>query len=218
MAKSKVVNAKKPFRQEVNLYLPELRKEFDPLSLNMAAVACAVVAGFVLLLALIGFGGNMSMENDIAALEQQKQQLETTVTQLRQSAPKSRAEVIQKEVDALEERVAARGVVRRIITGQNLGNARGFSGHFHGFSRQIGQEVALSSFQLSRGGAHVELQGVTRKASAVPRFLELLQEEENFRGTTFGQLQMARQVNGRPSKELQFSLGRELATASEGGQ
>jgi Tfp pilus assembly protein PilN len=218
MATSKVINAQKPLRQEVNLYLPELRKAFDPLSLNMAAVACAVVAGFVLLLALIGFGSNMSLENDIAALEQQKQQLETTVIQLRQSAPKSRAGIIQKEVDALEAKVAARGVIRQIITGQNLGNSRGFSGHFHGFSRQIGREVALNSFQLSRGGAHVELQGVTRKASAVPRFLELLQEEENFRGTTFGQLQMARQVDGRSPQELQFSLGRELAAVSEGGR
>jgi Tfp pilus assembly protein PilN len=209
---------KAPFRQEVNLYLPELRPQFDPLSPKLAAAACGVVAVLMLLMAAASYWQIQAIEAQNLALQTQQQQLEKTVTDLRRSAPKSHAARIKLELDKLREDVASRQLIREIISGQNLGNAQGFSGHFHGFSRQVGRELALQRFYLSRGGAHVELQGVARKAAAVPRFVELLQGEASFKRATFGQLQIVQpQGTDTAREELEFRLGRKLASLGEEG-
>lgn len=203
-------------RQEVNLYLPELRKQFDPLSLNMALVANVAVVALLFFIGVLGWWQNSRTENQISVLTEQKNQLEQTVIKLRKTAPKSQAKTLLKEIALLEEKADARRVIRRIISGQNLGNAQGFSSHFYAFSRQIGSDLALHSFQLSHGGAHVEIQGFTREAVAVPRFVELLQGEENFQRVTFGQLRIARPSEVVSGKELRFSLGRPFGEDAEG--
>jgi Tfp pilus assembly protein PilN len=209
---------KAPFRQEVNLYLPELRPQFDPLSPKLAAAACGVVAVLMLLMAAASYWQIQVIETQNLALQTQQQQLEKTVTDLRRAAPKSHAARINLELEKLREDVASRQLIREIISGQNLGNAQGFSGHFHGFSRQVGRELALQRFYLSRGGAHVELQGVARKAAAVPRFVELLQGEAPFKRATFGQLQIVQPQGADTAREeLEFRLGRELASLGEEG-
>lgn len=192
-------------RQEINLYSPEFRQGFQPLS-SRRIVQCAV-ATFVVLMVVEGlttwrlFANREQLQNLVA----EQRAVSERLTQLKQNQVLSERPKLELEIKNLQAQVKRREELKSIIAGQNLGNSNGFSLLLEAMARQTIPDIALSQFRILLGGDYVELDGDTREPEAVPVYLQKLRGEDCFSRVRFGVLTIYRDEE---SGELKFSLGK----------
>ena len=192
-------------RQEINLYSLEFRQGFQPLSARRIA-QCAL-ATFVVLMLVEGFTTWRLFANrdQLQRLALEQQVVSQRLAQLKQTQALSQRPKLELEINNLQAQVARREELKSIIGGQSLGNAKGFSVLLEAMARQTIPNIALSEFRILLGGDYVELDGDTREAESVPRYLQKLRGEESFSHVRFGVLTISRDEH---SGVLKFSLGK----------
>ncbi len=190
--------------QQINLYLPELRPQRDWLSSRNAAWATLAFLVFVVIVQVIWHLRAHNLNEQIVERQQVVDEMQVRVNQL---MPK--AVVVNQSLDnvvtQLELAIANRQKVRRIISGQNMGNSRGFRGSMLTLARQSHTDIALDHFTFSRGGNYVQMHGSARNAEAVPLFLQRLKPEPAFSSARFGLLSVSSESTA--ADLLEFSLG-----------
>lgn len=198
--------------QQVNLYLPEFRPRREPiLALHMAVI----VGGFIVLLSLItgiGMWQNHSAAERVAAIKAQLDGFEAQVQELRAKQPKSKKAQWDKKIERLEEEVARRERIEKLIADQNLGNSVGFSQQLEAMARQHRDSLSIERFGLMEGGNYVELSGWARQADQVPLYIQRLREEESFEKVGFGVLTIEKSEQRRDA--MLFGLARPKGDAS----
>lgn len=190
---------------QVNLYLPELHPQQDRLNARNAAL---LVLAFVFVLALIQIALGMrasSIEADVESQRAAVADLQARVNKLRSASTATGSKSLDDTIARLELAIANREKVGRIISGQNVGNAQGFSASMHALARESRDDFALDHFTLTRGGSYVEMHGEARSAQAVPLYLQRLRNDPAFAQARFGLLSVSSEHGGAQTKE--FSLG-----------
>ena len=193
-------------RQEINLYGPEFRTQHQPLNGNQIL---RIGLGFFALLMLVElFVGWQWYSNQQAMAEQNRVYAEVNqrLTRLKQSQPLSQRPRLEAEIENLTQQIERREELRSIISGQNLGNSKGFAHFLQAMARQTVPDIALTDIRLLQGGNYIELDGRVRKPEAVPLYLHQLREESSFQNVRFGVLTIQRQTDD--GKGLKFSLGK----------
>ena len=201
-------------RQEINLYLPSLRPSRDPLQPILAGIYLLAALLILSVMAVVDVFQNRSLQQEIALLQTQQQQLQSEADAIKAQLPKSRAKQLDKAIEEMRLQVERRQRIKGLVDAQNLGNAQGFSSQMVGMARQLQPGLALQAFTLSDGGAQVGFAGQVREAATVPRYIEKLQSEAAFTASQFGVMNIARQED---SALLAFNLSPESQNATATG-
>jgi hypothetical protein len=206
--------------QQVNLYLPELRPRRDWPKWRDAVLVAAAFLALMLIVQVIwtlranAIGDQIDeREAALARMQARLDQLEPSVAVVNQS--------FDLGIAQLEIAIANREKVRRVISGQNVGNSKGFHANMLTLARESRRDIALDHFSFSRGGGFVEMHGSTRDAEAVPLYLQRLKAAPAFDLARFGLLSVSSQSASSKRSEaeaLEFSLGYDNVYKATGGE
>lgn len=184
--------------QLIDLYTADLRPVKEKLQAGSALALLAVV--LVVLAAAAGFVRyqNVQLTDQVAARQQQTQQLEQLVEQLTQEAESRQPD---PQVEAALARVNETLVRRQKLLAQVEGlmseDAPGFSAPLSALARQVPAGVWLTRIRLNAQNGDVGLSGRAQAGRLVPSYLEALGEEPAFQGKTFGAFRLERSEEGR---------------------
>lgn len=184
--------------QQVNLYTDELRPRREKLQAG-AALAVLVFALFVIAAAAgVVRYQESELQADTLALEQQNEQLRSSVEQLTNEVE---ARQPDPEVEAALERVTAT-LARRQRLLERVENliateTTGFSSPLAALARQVPQGLWLTRIRLDARQGDVGLTGRAQSGRLVPMYLEKLGDEPAFAGKTFGSFRLDREEDGR---------------------
>lgn len=197
-------------RQEINLYTIDFRRGNQPLSSGL--VVRATVGFFVLLMLFEAFTAwqLFSGRDQLEQLEAEQQLVAARLETLKASRPFSERASLVSKVEALRADLRRREELQSLISGQNLGNAIGFSAYMEAMARQASDDVSLTHIRLLNGGDYLELGGWTRRPEAVPLYLHKLRDEYSFQKVKFGVLgiKQEREKQDRAfGHRLRFTLG-----------
>lgn len=213
--------------QQVNLYDPALRRQFDPLTLSN------VVAVGVFLAVVVGVAGYTAksksdrLQGELTALAAQNKLLqEQTVVLGAKVANLKPDPMLQAELVKMRNQLAQRGEVIGVLQ-KSLGpQAVSFAEYLRALARQTPGNLWLTGFVASGDGGHMEIRGRMTDGSALPDYIRRLSGEKAFQGRAFAALQMQAETlppaqggdAGRPAqpagpRHLEFSLVPKAAEA-----
>lgn len=182
-------------RQEIDLYIAELRPRLDYLAPRYIALAALFIVVLTTIFSFVLKQSNNGLREVLAdkqasasALEVQKQALQKTI-------PSGDIEALEKDVDDLRSKLANRREIFRLISGKNTGNTEGFSGQLEALSRHSHADIRLESFLILDQGAQIMMTGDALSAALVPVYLEKLRSENAFSSTVFGAMKITRESN-----------------------
>lgn len=201
--------------QQINLYQAEFRPR--KVVFPAAGMLRAALLWLLGLAAIYGYGAWQlgKTRADMLQLEQRVQTIERRVEAQRQQEDggKSVAELTQQAA-AAEAKLQALNNAAAAVEAGAIGSDKGFSGHFHAFSRATVPGVWLIGFQIGTRGEIVKLSGRTLDSEGPARFLHGLREQTLFHGLQFSFLQIAKGGEGR---YLDFTLQAQLEQAKAAG-
>lgn len=191
--------------QQVNLYLPEFRPKRNPLNFTQALVILVVSTGLIALTSLWGAHSNAEFERKLQVERERLAEITKEVETLRAEASRNNQASLEERRAKLRSEILHRERILQLIERQNLGNAKGFSGHLEALARQSHEGLALAGFALKQGGNYVEMRGRVASAQRLPEYLQRLRQEPSFTQVGFGVIDLAKEPDdGGPG--LEFSL------------
>jgi len=189
--------------QQVNLYHDELKNKKIKYSAVMSLQLCLViVVGFS---ALSGFKSYQIQQQELALQEAKNTQAKLNAEKTKIEASRGKKDVVlAKKITGKTKELSNKQKVLNILNQDEFGNADGFSGLVGGLARQRLEGLWLTNLRFAGGGTDISLQGITSKASLLPKYLQRLSAEKAFAGMTFKNLKMNR--NKDKKQWLNFSL------------
>ncbi len=177
--------------QQVNLYLPEFRKQKHWLDAVRMVQMLALVAAVLVLMTGYGYWRVEQLRGEFAASEGQRQQAVAATADLRaRFGVQSEDPALLADIRLLEESLQAKEALLQFLSGRNLGNSGGFSEYLADLSRYHLQGLSLTRIDLVSGGASVRLAGQVLEAELVPLYLQYLSQGHSFAGMNFENLQI----------------------------
>ena len=177
--------------QQVNLLVDDLRPKRELLGARQALVGAAV---FTLLLAAYSIYGLVA----VSRIDDQRQGLAKQLSTLADANARARASINLVEEPGLAARVAdlrsqlvSRTVLVAALSGTTNGRSAGFAKHFDELAAHVQAGLWLTDIELSGGGGHIRLAGMTLDPVLVPRFLKELGQGEQFVGHRFDTFELA---------------------------
>ena len=198
-------------RQEIDLFIPELRPRLDYLAPRFIAAAALAIVVLTTLFSFVLKQSNSNLREVLADKQKAASSLEVQKQALQKTMPSGDIEVLENDVEKLRHKLANRREIFRLISGKNTGNIEGFSGQLEAISRHSNANIRLESFLILDQGAKIMMAGDAVNAALVPVYLENLRSEEAFSSTVFGAMKITRQ----PERSLvRFLLNEELDPSS----
>ena len=111
--------------------------------------------------------------------------------------------VLQATISKKEQEQANKQNVLQALSGKQFGNVKGFADQFVGLSRQHIEGVWLTGLHIHSGGTKMNLSGSTYAPENVPKYLQNLAQEADFRGLEFKTFLMERKDK---SSLINFSI------------
>lgn len=196
--------------QTVDFAGPLRRALYVPLSPRLMAQVAVGLAGLlvfasVVILSMNTFRGRGigTLEAEVAASSAQVAELEEQLNEHMDTS------AIETESNRLTRELQSKRELLSWITDPRLSNREGFAEQLRGLSRQDVEGVWLSKFALEHGGASVSLTGNALGAELVPRFLQRLADESEYKGREFDTFVLSRSEEN-PSV-IEFRVGRDAA-------
>ena len=179
--------------QQINLYENRLRPVRTLFSARNLALCFLLVFGVVLAGALLSHSLARQAEQALAA---QRAALKAAQDQLA-ALSKAQAErripaALQGELDQVRAVLGARRDALTVLDSGQLGSTTGFAPLFSGFARLASQDLWLTGFSVSHGGADIEIRGRMFDAARLPPYVQRLSAEPVFQGRRFAALTMLR--------------------------
>lgn len=193
-------------RQEINLYTLDFRRGDQTLSSRVVVRATLGLFVLLMLIELVTAWQLFNARDEAELLKQEEQVLASRLEKLKVSRPFSERRRLEAEVDRVRAEVHRREELKSLISGQNLGNAGGFSPYMEAMARQVNGDVSLTQIRLLNGGDYLELGGWARRPEAVPLYLNNLRDENSFQKVKFGVLGIKK--DSGLSHRLRFNLGK----------
>ena len=200
-------------KQQVNLYLPELRRQKDWLDFQGLLKS---VAGLAIVLVLVsGFQAwqlyRLDGELQVADAERESMLEQINAMVARMSATTADPE-LARMVSTMERELEARRAVLDFMENSAEGNTQGFSSYMADLSRAHLEGLRLSGFELVDSGNNVSLSGEISRADIVPLFLQRLGDQGSFRGKSFESVSI-----GSEQDRLLFRLATSAADRQTAG-
>lgn len=192
-------------QQQVNLYLPELRPRRDWMDAWHAAVLLGIFVGVLLIVQLFSVMRAAGLEAEVAQQEEVVSELQAQADKIQSSSVAVSSKSLDVTITQLELAIANRKKVGRIISGQNMGNARGFHTSMLSLARESLDDLALERFTFARGGNYIQMRGETRNAQAVPLYLQRLKADPALNQARFGLMSVSSEKQS--AQVFEFSLG-----------
>ncbi len=182
--------------QQVNLLIDDLRPKRELLT-AMHALLC--VAAFTVLLAAYSAYGLFVASH----LANQRDGLENQLAMLADANTKARASINTVADPKLVARVAdlqaqhrSRTALAAALTGTTHGRSMGFAKHLDELAAHSQSGLWLTDIELTGGGGHIRLAGMTLDPVLVPRFLKELGQGEQFAGHRFDAFELTASEGG----------------------
>ncbi|MEH6470168.1 MAG: PilN domain-containing protein [Halopseudomonas sp.] len=188
-------------KQQINLFLKQ-EKVRTPAS----ALTCTlVVLGLTVVLVLLSVYETQRLSQkrqDVAALKQQKSELDSKTQALQaQKRPKTESPALRQQRDQLKQKLAGQRRFGELLQQLAPPGSGIFSPLLTGLSEQALSGVWLTRIQASQNGVQISLQGHTRSAELVPKYLKRLGQAPAYQNTLFDQFELTEASNG-----LEFRL------------
>lgn len=180
--------------QSLNLYLPEFKPDRSPLRANQMLLAAVVFVLLLILFSVFYALGNAEQRSELEAVEQQLEQLQSHRDQLLAASAEVNTERLDKRIEEAEEAIEARRVLRNRMAEQSADNAPALSAQMHALATYSTPQFALQGFTLQDSGRYVALSGNTRTRSAIPVYIQQLQQVPAFADSHFGLLTIREQT------------------------
>ena len=196
--------------QQINLYLPEFRKEKDRLGFaNMVLVVVAVVA--ILLVATAAeYYGNYRINQEVADKQADLDDARQRTNRLVDSfGVQTEDQQLIEEVRQLEVNLQGKRALLGFLEGRDIGNTDGFSEYLADLSRFHISGLRLTSINLTGGGQNVVLGGEVTRAENVPLYLQNLRNGASYNGKSFETLRI---TNATDENALDTRLVFDVAT------
>lgn len=200
-------------KQDINLYLPEFRKTEALFTARTIAASLFSVCVLLALIQLFSAYRLSAMAVELRSLSERQQQIDMRLASLRTAVKPEVDPKLEKAITGTRETIEANKQVIRLLTQTNFEKSQGFSRKFEGLARRHQQGVWLTEIHFSSQGSLIELAGWTRRAEAIPQYLQSLVEDTEFEAVKFGVLRIERDVE-QQGKSLRFNIGRPGAKPS----
>ena len=174
----------------------------------------AMLAAYGALLGLLAVGSGVSawsharLRSEVEALEAQHAVRAARVEELgAQLSARGQDAALKVRVAALSAERDTKVRLLRQLSGESLGNTRGWSSYLEALGRHPIAGLWLREIRIDRGGLGLALSGTSLEAEGVPRLLQDLSEEEPYAGKRFRTFRIDRS-KARPGG-VDFFLGTE---------
>jgi Tfp pilus assembly protein PilN len=131
-------------------------------------------------------------------VDEQRQDLAKQLATLADANAKLRASInlvedpkLASRVADLRSQLASRTVLVAALSGTTNGRSAGFAKHLDELAAHVQAGLWLTDIELSGGGGHIRLAGMTLDPVLVPRFLKELGQGEQFVGHRFDTFELA---------------------------
>ncbi len=173
-------------QQRINLYLKIERPKQDLLSARRIMSACIVLFVLLLLTAgVIAYTAKNKAER-VVVLEQQQQQLQDSVNQLRATRDRlSDPGPVQGKIDQAKKQIQMKRTVLARLEQMPMTVQAGFSQYMSGLSNQHLEGLWFTMLEVYQGGEHIALGGQVRSPALVPQYLSMLGQEPAYAGQQF---------------------------------
>lgn len=178
--------------QQINLYTQAFRPVREPL---MAVHIASVIAGLIFVMFIVSAWSLLQKHNFEATAAQLNVDLVSAERRLQLVRAQQRQSLgprIDREINQLQGQVSKRQNIKTLIHDQNLGNAQGFSAQLTAMAEESIEDLSVQAFSLQGGGAYLSINGWTKYADAVPRYLQMLRSKASFEETRLGVLTVER--------------------------
>ena len=177
--------------QQVNLLVDDLQPRRVVLSALQGLIGVALVASLLLGVSLFGLLDVSRSAEQRAVLTQQIAVLADANTKLRASINSVAEPALAQRVADLQAQRQSRGVLVAALVGTTNDRSAGFGRHFDQLAASVRPGLWLTGFELSDGGNHIRLNGMTLDPVLVPRFLKSLGSAPQFVGHPFDTFELA---------------------------
>lgn len=172
--------------QHVNLYKHlEQRPEVSEGVLQIALASIATVA-LIVCLALWLVVQNAWLQRELARANVTSEDLNMLI----EKNTKQHDDKLVVEVEQLKQQFMDRQATLAVLEHAKKDQRQIFSSQLAGLGRQRIEGLWLNHIEFRRSGEEVALQGITRKPSLLPRYLQALGQEKAFAGLRFDVMRM----------------------------
>ena len=177
--------------QQINLYEDRLRPRHELASSANFLICTLLVLGLMTGLSLwTRLDANRKSEA-AAVVQKQLADEQIQLTALAKAvAERKVTPSITADIEVSKTMLAARKEVVAVLDSGKLGNSTGFSEVMAGFARQAQNDLWLTGFTVSMGGAEIEIHGRMLDPAKLPGYVQRLSGEPQFQGRRFAALEM----------------------------
>lgn len=197
------------FKQEINLFLPELRPARDLVTaarlLSVIAVLTVLMAG----LSAIQWWQRDALSSEQGLLQSQLREQSSRTEQIeRQVAERATDQALVAEMDNREQSLAQAQQLYEFLSNSTLGNLTGFSGHLKDLSRASFSDIWLSELVIRGDAEYIRLSGYTPHPALLPSYVSGLSVgQSSIRNRNFARLSTSQAIGNSGQGELyQFVL------------
>lgn len=199
--------------QQVNLYQPILRKQEKVFSARTLLQGNLLVLLGLLLLFAYSASQTRDMREQLAQVERERDgHIQQLAELAKQYPPKQRDEGLKGRIEQAQQELQHKRRLLAAVGEMGLDGKGGFSEHLLGLSRQDMPQLWLRHILLQQGH-QAQLLGSAQQAEAVALYLQRLANEPAFHGTTFHQVEIAR--NEEQPARVDFTLSTSKAEAAQ---
>ncbi len=192
-------------QQQINLYQDSLIDKPQPLQSRQAGL---ILAGFMVLLVLLGLLGYWQLRSanqKLEALQQQKAALETQLAGLEQKYPlRQKNELLEEEIRHTKETLKGQKQLLGFFADREEKGNDTVITILDGLARHNSPGVWLRRIRLAADGENIALAGSALRPEQVPQYLQSLGEKGVLGGQVFSRLTLAR-LKERPG-QVDFNL------------
>ena len=181
--------------QQINLFNPVFRQQKKYFSSKTMAQALAVICLACALLAGDAFMRLRSLQAQAAATDALLLRKEAQLAQYRVQFPaRIKDSALAASIAQAQSELALLQAASQVLSGDVLGDNKGFSRYFAALARQRVPGLWLTGVTIADGGARLSVEGNVMQASQVPQFIARLGSEPAMKGKSFESLEIGQPV------------------------
>lgn len=192
-------------RQQINLYQDALIDKQEPLQSRQAGY---IIAGFVVLLVLLGLFGYWQLRSanqNLETLQQQQAALEKKLAGLELEYPqRQKNELLEEEIRRAKETLTGQKQLLGFFADRDDKGNGAVIAVLEGLARHSSPGVWLRRIRLNGDGSNIALAGSALRPEQVPQYLQSLGAKGVLGGQVFSRLTLAR-LQERPG-QVDFNL------------
>jgi hypothetical protein len=180
-------------KQQVNLFLPQFRRQKKQLAARTLAAVFLLVVLALTLLSALQLRQIATLNADLAQATTQKSVAEAELKAMRLRYPaRSPSQLLKDELVRLQQVLADNRRLASAMANGEFGDSRGFSAYFEAFARQHVEGTWLTRLAVENGGRSITATGHALQAALVPLYVQQLGSEPVMAGKSFNTLEMQR--------------------------